>query len=729
MNPALPVLLLVALIGFFVCRRPWRLPWAAFSLAATVFLWPTLRLPDGIPSPAASAARMPPWAAVADPDEGNPTLVDVTFQIQPWLIFLRDEMRAGRLPFWNPYQFSGAPFWANGQSAPLSPLHLLFVALPLKLGWVLLPWLRILIAGLGAWALARQLGIDEKSALIAGLAFPLGGMMSSFLLFPMANALCLVPWVLWQVDRMVRGHGSWGELALLAGLQLLGGHPETSVHTAMLGALYLALLPEARRLRIWVRFLAGWAVAGAIAAVQALPLAVNLFGSSRWQQVAEGEGSDLELLLQQPLRLVFPTLYGHPAQANWWGPFNYNATAVFAGLSVLLFAWIGLRSRRGNPRLRAVAVLLAFCMLAAYHVPGLRQVLLALPLAGSMLHHRLLFGVDLCLGLLAAAGLESWREGRSRGAVEAAGLLVAALVFGWWRFGGSWKDRELWAEPFAWTLWAMAAAIVLVAGSRLQWGSWLSVPLLAAGFLLAELTAAHARTNPALAYDKLFPRTPAVEFLQGRQERIAGVGWMLRPNAAMVYGLYDVRGDDTIKSQRYEEVYRQFGGASPFYFEAVEDWQSSWLDRLGVRWVISAPWRKPEDPAWRKAFQGPDAMIWERASALPLVRWQDGEFQGVTGERLRPGRWRLRWERLGGGTLVVAECWDRGWSATVGGRPVPVEVVDGIFLGISVEGDEGEVLLSYRPPWFVTGLLVSLAGLVTGLLGLRRRTEPRSVPA
>ena len=60
---------------------------------------------------------------------------------------------------------------------------------------------------------------------------------------------------------------------------------------------------------------------------------------------------------------------------------------------------------------------------------------------------------------------------------------------------------------------------------------------------------------------------------------------------------------------------------------------------------------------------------------------------------------------------------------------MPVEVVDGIFLGISVEGDEGEVLLSYRPPWFVTGLLVSLAGLVTGLLGLRRRTEPRSVPA
>ena len=242
MSPALPLLAALVLAGpLFAGRRhaPLGRAWAVVGLAGLALLSPALALPGGIPSPAASLGEHPPWQGLLDPAQGNPNLRDIHHQIEPWLLFLRDEWRAGRPALWNPFQGAGAPFWANGQSAPLFPLHWLFVLLPPSLGFVLLPWLRFVIAGLGAWVLARELDVGEEGALLAGLVFPLSGMLVSMLLFPMANSLALVPWVIWATERLVSGRSGGALLAGLAGLQLVGGHPETSVHTGMLALVWV----------------------------------------------------------------------------------------------------------------------------------------------------------------------------------------------------------------------------------------------------------------------------------------------------------------------------------------------------------------------------------------------------------------------------------------------------------------------------------------------------------
>src|SRR6185295_2998814 len=200
MNPALPLVALLGAAGFLLgaasrrrFARELGTAWAVLAFAGIALLQPALSLPTGIPSPAASLAENAPWHDASAAPAGNPVLRDVTYQIEPWLLYLRSELRTGRLPYWNPHQFSGTPFWANGQSAPLFPLHLLFAALPEGIGFVLLAWLRFAIAGCGAFVLARELGSSAGAALVTGLIFPLSGMLVSFLLFPMGNALCLVP--------------------------------------------------------------------------------------------------------------------------------------------------------------------------------------------------------------------------------------------------------------------------------------------------------------------------------------------------------------------------------------------------------------------------------------------------------------------------------------------------------------------------------------------------------
>jgi hypothetical protein len=732
-NPLLPALLLASLAGLLTARRGAGLAWCLAGLAATALLAPALAIPDGVPSPAASLGAHPPWQGLADPAAGNPHLQDVTYQVQPWLLFLRHELRAGRLPFWNPFQYAGAPFWSNGSSAPLFPLHLLFAALPERVGWLLLPWLRVVIGALGLWFLGRELGLSRPGALLAAVAFPLAGMPVAFLLFPMANALALVPWVLWAVERLAGGRGGWPALAVAGGLQLLAGHPETAVHTAMLTGLYLLVRGAAAARRAWLSWLGGWAVAGALAAVQLLPLALTLLASSRWGAHGAGEPPPLAVLLVQPLRLVLPDLFGNPADGTWWGSFNWLATAVYAGAATLPLAAAGLAAAwrpggRVDRRWLAMAVLLGFALAAAYQAPGVRHLLGALPVVGKALHHRLLFGVDLSLALLAGAGLDRWRAGRGRGVVAGAALAAGMLAAAWWLFRGEWAARGLVVVEARWSLWVAAVAALLALSLALpkRWRRRLAVllPVVVA----ADLAIAHARFNPGLPLADLYPAGGAVEYLAGRPGRVAAPDEVLRPNAAMVYRLHDVRGDDSVKSAEHVALFAEaFAAGHPTYFTPLARWDAEWLDRLGVSWLITAPGAQPPVTPAELAYDGADARVWRRGGALPTLRWA-GAAPGCTAAAVdrAPGRWTIDWRCGEAARLVVAESWDPGWRArTAAGAPLAVERVERVLLGVDLGPGAGRVVLRYRPAGLVPGALLSAGALLLLLASAARRRRGR----
>lgn len=720
MSLALPVVLALSLGGTLFAlwrRRPdLACAWVVASLVATALVAGALALPNGIPSPSATLARLPPWQETGEVAGGNPLLRDVTFQIEPWLLFLRRELHAGRLPLWNPHQFSGTPFWANGQSAPLFPLHLLFAALPLGLGFVLLPWLRAACSGCGTFLLARELGLSRPAAALAAVVFPLSGMLVSFLLYPMGNALALVPWVLLAVERLAAGRGSTTALALAAGLQLLAGHPETAVHTALLAALWLGI--RGAGLATWGRFGLGWLVGGLVAAVQLLPFALLLPETGRWQSLSAPEHPPLALLAVQPLRLVLPQLYGHPAEGTWWGPFNYSATAVYAGAVVLPLAAAGLAACRRDRRWLAVAVLTAFSFAAAYHLPGMRDALAAVPLLGRAAHHRLLFGVELGLALLAGRGLDRWLEGKARGALLGIAAALLLLACSWLLFFDDWAMHGLVSRQAGWTAWAVGLGLLFGLSLRLSTNRrWRHLPVLLAVAAVDPLMA-HQRIFGALPLDRLFPATGATRWLAGRPGRVVGTGEALRPNAAMAHGLSDPRGDDPVKLARYDGVFTA-APPHPVYFAPVSRWDDPSLDRLGVRWVLGGPGEPAADASWRLVYSGTDARIWERPAALPLVRWEgsSGEARVLASH---PGSWRVAWRCAGGGRLVVAETWHRGWSARQSGRAVPVQPIDGL-LGVSLPAGSGTVDFVYRPPGLLLGAGLSALGVVAlCLLGTRK---------
>ncbi|MEO8197089.1 MAG: YfhO family protein, partial [Thermoanaerobaculia bacterium] len=730
-------------------RREAGLAWLLAAAAATTILLPTLLVRHGVPSPSAMLRANAPWsaasatgapAASAKPVLGNPELGDISFQVEPWLLYLRHELRAGRMPLWNPHQSSGAPYWSNGSSAPLFPLHLLFALLPIELGLYFLPWLRIAIGALGAYFLARELGIGRDGARLAAVVYPLSGRLVSFVLFPMANALCLVPWIFFAVERLAagrkNGRGTWALLAALAGLQLLAGHPETAFFTAAACGIYLVARggigrrgQREARLEVWAKVVSAWFVGLLLSGVALVPLAFTVVQTDRWREAAAGGEIMLTTILGLWLRFVLPNAFGQATEGTFWGAFLFVPTTVYAGALTLPFAVAALWRRAVRDpqeaaldrRLRALAVMVVVCLLAAYHFPGVRELLLATPVVQKMLHHYLLLGVELGLALLAGAGLERWLAGDGRGLLYGALLPLAGLVFGWATFHDDWGARGQLGEEATATLLAIGLPLLVLAGCRLSPAARRRCAPLIVLLTIADLAWAHAGINPVLPVGELYARTPAVDFLAGRPERIAAVGTALRPNAAMALGLYDVRGDDSLKLSRYEKVYgRELATAHPTFFRPIEHWQSPWLDRLGVRWVLAPPGSAPPVAGWKVAYAGDDATVFDRSSAQPLVRYDDGSPSQVLARS--PGRWEVAWPGAAEETarLVIAETWDAGWRATIDGQPLTVEVVDDLLLGVRPGAAPGRLVVSYVPQGLFWGLVLSGVGVAALLLGSRR---------
>lgn len=726
MNPALPVLVLLTVGGLAVAggmgRGPAGRAWLLLGLAGMALLAPALSMPDGIPSPAANLAEFAPWQDVADRSEGNPNLRDIPHQIQPWLLFLRGEWRSGRPGFWNPHQFAGTPFWANGQSAPLFPLHVLFVLVPTWLGWVLLPWLRFVLGGFGAWLLARELGLREEGAVVAALIFPLSGMLVSMLLFPMGNALALVPWIFWAAERWATGKSHGALLAGLAGLQLLGGHPETCVHTALLTAVYLGIRlyafpkgpsPSRRgvvgvRVRTLLLLPVAWILGAGLAAVALWPLALFVLESTKFLEHADVTRPPVAVAFREVLRLVLPEAYGHPAEGTWFGPFNYAATASYAGALAIPLAAAGLARVRRSPIWTAVAATGLVSFLLAYHLPGLWDLIIQLPLLERVAHHRLIFGVELALALLAGAGLDRWLRGRGRGIAVGSGVVLVLLGAAWLLFADSWQTEGLVRSQAGWTVGVAGLALAAAGAAAVPRGRRSALALLVPAALAVDLLHAHGGILRALPETALYPVTPAVELVLDRPGRVVGMGRTLAPNAAMVYGLYDLRGDDPVKPARFERLYRRLAPADAVYFRPLNRWDDELLDRLSVRWVMGEPGREPAKADWSLVYDGADARVWERPGALPMVR---GSNADVEVERREAGAWELTVSAERATRLEIAEMWAPGWRARVDGEPVPVttwEPVAGAEMSaVDVPPGRHRVRLVYRAPGFVPGAVVS----------------------
>jgi hypothetical protein len=121
--------------------------------------------------------------------------------------------------------------------------------------------------------------------------------------------------------------------------------------------------------------------------------------------------------------------------------------------------------------------------------------------------------------------------------------------------------------------------------------------------------------------------------------------------------------------------------------------------------------RAVQEPGFNPAIQAvveQDPGIPPAPAAAPSGR--------ATYREVRPEDVRVSVHAEAPSLVVIRNAWDRGWSATVDGKPVPVLRADYFLQAVAVPEGDHEIRLTYTDPTIGRGIATS--ALVWGLLGL-----------
>jgi len=144
----------------------------------------------------------------------------------PPRFFWVESIKQGSFPLWNPYQFSGHPFFANPQHALLYPLNSLFFLLPFDMAFNAIIILHFFLGGLFTYLFLRDLKVNPTGSLISGLIFMLSGyLLSVHSLLTILLSSTWTPLIMMFFRRAINGQGFKNEIltAVSITISFLGG--------------------------------------------------------------------------------------------------------------------------------------------------------------------------------------------------------------------------------------------------------------------------------------------------------------------------------------------------------------------------------------------------------------------------------------------------------------------------------------------------------------------------
>ena len=305
-----------------------------------------------------------PWRALRpDISPHNGLLSDLVLENAVWKLHVRRTLQQFELPLWSPQLFTGAPFFAAGQSSAAYPLSALFYLLPIEAAFGWFTAIQLAIAGVNAFLLGRVLKLRPAAALFSGVAFQFSGFLVVSVVFTMVLAAASwLPLILAIIEKVIQKQEEKGVAgfrpipyvvagAATVGLIALAGHPEFLYYTLLVAGIFTAarLLIALRRVSAisgengaesqapnpsphpptalqalpTVAKIAGWILlvallgiaAGAVQILPLLELVQQNFreGSASYQQVVGWAWPDRHILT-----FLLPDIFGNPSHHHWF---------------------------------------------------------------------------------------------------------------------------------------------------------------------------------------------------------------------------------------------------------------------------------------------------------------------------------------------------------------------------------------------------------------------------
>jgi hypothetical protein len=707
-----------------------------------------------------AAGTLPPRAVF--PDAG--------LQFHPWQVVAREQVVDGHLPLWNPYEFAGTPLLGNMQSALTFPLTWLALLVSPDVAAGLIAIAKLALAGLGAFALTRELGVRRwGGALLAGTVYMVAAPMVVLLQWPIATAFAMYPWLLLATHRLVERRGPRGMAAMAAAvtLTILAGHPESALAALSAAGVYLVVL-LAYRLRRAARsavaagarwlLAAGLGVAGAAVVLLPFDRALDASVTKATHGVV-----GVDLPFYSALQFLAPHLFGN-AQPNIYGFIFYTGIAGYFGVPALMLALVALWRFRARPATIALAVTALVALMVTWEIPPVSWWTSNVsPWSTAVLSGRVYFVVALAAAVGAGAGYSALCDLplRARNVVLLTGAVVSALALG----VALAEARDLLEAPAEVKRDALllagaaiaAGALLLVGLGRMRTALMLPAAIVVAALSMVELRGVNVTLEPHDAY----PPTPgALRFLQSqswpfRVQVIRSRGSMAPANSLAAYGLESLEGYDFPLDKRWSDVQGaalRYAGLMPERTAMIGPPQPEALTSLrlfNVRYYLAEPGAAAPVSGFERVYSGADGTVFRdpralpRAFVVPSTRPLEdeqglatlaaagfepsevalvapdaprppagGAFTRARVERVGPDRLRVHLPSGTAGWLVIGNAYSDAWTASVDGRSAEVEPTDYAAMGLPVSAGDRTVEVWIDRSRYLVGAAISLLALI-----------------
>lgn len=352
--------------------------------------------------------------------------------------FAFDQLRQGRLALWNPYVFSGNPFFSAGQTSLFYPLNLLHLILPFyrAINWIIA--LNIFLTGLFMALWAKHRGLSTHASALCGALLMFSGPVFLHVFAGHVNnlsAMACTPLMLLAVDVVFDGKPFKGALIGTAALslQLFAGQPQYTFYTLIMLFVYslFRMITQQNRMRSAAALISAAVSSGLIAAVQLLCV-----GLQSQESIRAGGGlpfriaSMLSLGPEQLITLIAPGFFGNLHTLNYWGRSYLWEGCLYIGVTGLVLAVYGAIYGRSRDRYLLVVMTLILVVLAMgantplfhflyAHAPGFDR------FRGTS---KFIFNAILFVALLAGIGMDEVLSGMRGGRAFSVGLGTAGLL-------------------------------------------------------------------------------------------------------------------------------------------------------------------------------------------------------------------------------------------------------------------------------------------------------------
>ena len=727
------------------------LPILVLALVTLIFFWPVIRGNAWLPKGGGDS---------------------VSF-IYPMYRFAADSLREGIIPFWNPYQYAGAPFVADNQSGLFYPFNLLLFFLWPGFSYrgieLLVIW-HFFFAGAAMYACLRLMQpaapICRPAAVVGALAFMFSDVFITHIGNLNLNAVAAwLPLAFLGLHRAIHAETSRARLGwaigggAALGFGTLAGHGQMTFMIALFLGVY-ALYKTVGSRRLWALPLLALVgvFAIALAGVSLFPAAETLQHTLRAEFDYE-RSTNYALPIEALVGLVAPDFYGR--NASFWGDW-LRVEVGYAGVLTLFLAAAAVAFRPNRQTLFFVLAGALFLLLALGPAtpvyPFLARPASSIPF---QVPARFVLLLDFCLAVLAAVGLDSLLKGerpherRARGLLVATGLTAIAITIALYlRRANLSIDAPDWAEQMLRAIGVFAAFatlgwLLLVAGVR----RWFS-PLVLAGAAVLLLFGDLYSLGRYVEIDWNDPMpgfaagSPALDFLHAdpgihRMDIVAGA-W--QPNLGMIERLYAARG-----------VYNPLELANyNVYMGAVGYRGSPLYNLLGIKYIIGGKKEPPGDTSFIVPVldSDPAVTVYLNTRSLPramvlfnatIIEDHDAVFDAIhsdgfdpatsvileSGRQLtqEPGQAAVEITRYGAnevgfnitldrpGYFFLSDVYHPDWRAEVDGLAAPIEVANYAFRAVYLEAGRHQLTMHFRPANWAAGLAATgLALLVLAVL-------------